>query len=402
MIIFKFHRQPYRLVLPLSLTCLALAAGCGPQEEIRTYPVAKEAQVPVPEPRQAADSGQPTHRMMGAILPAGEGAWFFKVVGPMAAIDQREGSINEFFNSIRVTPGAAQPEWMLPEGWTEQGASGMRAATLLIPADGKPMELTVMRASGDVLSNVNRWRGQMKLPEVDQKGLVESTSERKVGEATMTLVDLRGRFEPGMMAPFASGATGSAARRSEPNQESALPAGHPPIDAASAAQGDAAGAAAVEGAPTFDAPASWRALPAGEFGKAAFVVSEGAKTARVTVSDFRKDAGPMIGDVLQNVNRWRQIVGLGPVDKDALASVTESIEIDGKPATYTSIIPDPSKPAESQIELATLAAMVPDGERIWFFKIIGDRQLVAQREDEFKNFLKSVRLAAGDGASDGD
>jgi hypothetical protein len=217
----------------------------------------------------------------------------------------------------------------------------------------------------------------------------------------MTIVDLRGRFEAGMMAPFAGGAVG-AASRATPNQESSFPAGHPPVDAAADAPRDAPAASAPAGAPQFDAPESWRPMAAGEFGKAAFVVSDGSKTARVSVSDFRTDSGPMIGDVLPNVNRWRQTVGLGPIDKEALESVTESIEIDGKPATYAPIIPDPSKPEESQIELATLAAMVTDGEKIWFFKIIGDRELVAAQEDEFKNFLKSVRFAADAGARDGD
>ena len=45
----------------------------------------------------AAKPGEPTDRMLAAILPAGGQAWFFKVVGPIPAIDKHEKEINDFF-----------------------------------------------------------------------------------------------------------------------------------------------------------------------------------------------------------------------------------------------------------------------------------------------------------------
>ena len=42
-------------------------------------------------------------------------------------------------------------------------------------------------------------------------------------------------------------------------------------------------------------------------------------------------------------------------------------------------MPDASKPEESQVDRATLAAMVHDGDRIWFFKMIGDRDARRRR-----------------------
>ena len=125
-----------------------------------------------------------------------------------------------------------------------------------------------------------------------------------------------------------------------------------------------------------------------------------AGTARVTVSEFPAKA-PMIADPLANVNRWRAEIGLAPVDKAALAKITQSIVVDGQAATYMPAIPDASKTEESAAGQATLGAMVPHGDRVWFFKIKGDRDLVAAEQERFKDFLKSVRFTADRGATDG-
>jgi hypothetical protein len=45
--------------------------------------------------------------------------------------------------------------------------------------------------------------------------------------------------------------------------------------------------------------------------------------------------------------------------------------------------------------------MVPEGDRIWFIKMSGDRELVAAEQEGFKTFLKSVRFHADRGANDG-
>ncbi len=43
-----------------------------------------------------------------------------------------------------------------------------------------------------------------------------------------------------------------------------------------------------------------------------------------------------------------------------------------------------------------LAVMVPRGEKVWFFKIVGPEDAVAQIEDEFQSFVKSVQFDSRD------
>ena len=135
--------------------------------------------------------------------------------------------------------------------------------------------------------------------------------------------------------------------------------------------------------------------------KAAFAVGDSAKGAVVTLIDFPANAGPMIADPLQNVNRWRREVGLPEVKQEELATATETIEIDGQPATLVRAIPDAAQAGQSQANTGTLAAMAKSGDMVWFIKLTGDRSVVAAQEDAFKSFLKSLRFAAGGGATDG-
>jgi hypothetical protein len=413
------------------LTFAILTVGCGKQEQIHSYTVDRAS--PRPPAGEtgpvagngAATTGAATDRMLAAILPDGRRAWFFKVVGPAPAIENASISIAEFFASIRPAGDQPLPVWKLPAGWSQQPGNEFRAATLVIPGD-KPLELTVSTlgwsgSQDDLLRNINRWRGQMQLPEIGPQQLGDTTREIKVGDATMTVVDLAGRFQSGGMtppfagqAPFAGGppfagggqppaAGGNASTGSPPATAPELPDGHPPVGPTTDANPAPPPAeAASKGGPQYALPKTWQVLPIepGSMRKAAFNVAEGPKQALITVTQFSALV-PAMADPLQNVNRWRGEIGFPRIENDSLATVTESTEVGGQKATYMAAIPDTAKPEESQMEQATLAAMVRVGDQMWFFKLKGNRELVAAEQENFKDFLKSVRFTADRGATDG-
>lgn len=400
------HRLSFLAAL---LVCVAtFTLGCGKEEKIRSYSVPKELQA-------QAIAVDATDRMMGAILPVGGQTWYFKVAGPTAVMDTNAVKINEFFQSIRHAAGeGAKPTWTLPEGWQEQAGSGMRAATLIIPAEGKPLELTVISlpttgVPSELLDNVNRWRGQLQLPPIDERGLAESVKPLKVGDAMMHIVDERGRFSAGSMtppfaggatspgsAPFAGGAAPPAAPgTTAPGQSPALPPGHPPVDDRGGPVDQTANAPF-----TFTAPAGWKQQPASGFRKVDFDIEDGDKAAEMYVIDLPSSA-PSIGNALENINRWRSEIGLTPIKQEQVAGLVQKIDVGGKPSEYVELLPDAANPAESQAGKATFAASVPAGDVIWFFKLRGDRDLVIAERDNFKSFLQSVRFALTDGAGDG-
>ena len=135
--------------------------------------------------------------------------------------------------------------------------------------------------------------------------------------------------------------------------------------------------------------------------KASFSIGDATHGAEVTLINFPTTEGSMIADPLANTNRWRREVGLPDLKQEELAKANELIEIDGKPAMLVRAIPDASQASQSQSNLATLGAMAKQGDQLWFIKMKGDRTVVAAQEDAFKTFLKSLRFAAGAGATDG-
>lgn len=411
--------RPLFTASALLVVSQSIFAGCGESEQIRTYTVPKEAKVevastpPAAAPTadvSAADAGEPTDRMLTAILPVDGQAWFFKVVGPIGVIEKHEKELNDFFATLGVAADG-KPTWKLPEGWKEGGEKPMRLATLLMPTDEKPIEVAVSAATWSgtaesVVANIDRWRGQLKLPPTDAEHVAQDIREAKAGDRTIKIVDLRGRYSGGMMPPFAGGGGAGMGGRpfappsagTVPGGAPELPAGHPPIDANTP---PAVKPQVSPQIPKFTAPADWKQLPAGGMQVAAFAIGDAEHRVSVTIIPFSLDAGPSIADPLQNTNMWRGAVGLPPIKKEELTKFTETVEIEGKPAIYVRVMPDADEPSQSQIKEATLAAMAKTADQIWFIKMKGDRGVVSAQENEFKTFLKSLRFPSGGGATNG-
>jgi hypothetical protein len=104
------------------------------------------------------------------------------------------------------------------------------------------------------------------------------------------------------------------------------------------------------------------------------------------------------GGELENVNRWRDQIGLEPATEADLAGLRSIIpagnrqvvvyELDGKKAVL-----------DGKYAARTLAAILPAGEMTVFFKITGENALVAEQKPQFLAWLKSVDTGGGGGES---
>ncbi|MFT5123314.1 MAG: hypothetical protein ACI9TH_002677 [Kiritimatiellia bacterium] len=78
-----------------------------------------------------------------------------------------------------------------PEAWTDQGASGMRAASFVAGSDDAAVQISVIRlggAAGGLLPNVNRWRGQLGLDPIAMEDL--KLEEVNLAEASAQVVEM--------------------------------------------------------------------------------------------------------------------------------------------------------------------------------------------------------------------
>jgi hypothetical protein len=333
--------------------------GCE-KEDIRRY------QAPHSESIASSEEQSPV-RLLAAIIPHQSRTWFVKLSGPATAVDEHKGAFEKFVESIRFTNQAANPvTWTAPEDWRQEHGSALRYATFRVPAKGHTLELTVVALgaeAGELLPNINRWRGQIGLKPVAEKDVASVTREIKIDDATATLVDMTGPGggEGGMGAPFAGGRGAMPPRTGE--------SASTPIH--------------------YDTPSGWTLRPAGAMSVATLSATRGADSAEITVTPFAGAAGGL----LSNVNRWRGQLHLAPVTEEQLRKEIREISVAGGPAQYVDLLGAENGGPRERI----LGVITSHGGQTWFFKMKGPAELVGNEKPSFEAFVKSVRFGEGEG-----
>ncbi|MHC1765163.1 MAG: hypothetical protein AB9869_12830 [Verrucomicrobiia bacterium] len=119
-----------------------------------------------------------------------------------------------------------------------------------------------------------------------------------------------------------------------------------------------------------------------------FAVAKGDQRADVSIIPL----GRMAGSELDNVNRWRNQVGLAPIPEAELKPAGEEVTIGGTAARLYDIAGlDP----KSNQPVRILAATLSTEGATWFFKMTGPAALVAEQKPAFKALLGSVRFESG-------
>jgi hypothetical protein len=137
----------------------------------------------------------------------------------------------------------------------------------------------------------------------------------------------------------------------------------------------------------WDAPKDWKEMPAGQMRVAQFRVND-EPPVDVTVIPL----GPESGALLPNVNRWEKELGVGPSPQEKLSELTKQTKVGDLNVTMVDL-----KGADKR----TIAAIVPHGGRVWFFKMQGPHDVVAKQQGNFNTFIASLH-AAEEGHKHGD
>ena len=331
------------------------------------------------------------------------------------------------------TSEAAAPslKYKLPPGWQEVPPGEMRAASFRVPGqDGKVADVSVVPLpglAGSDLDNVNRWRGQVGLKAVtaeelsklaqaveidgkpaqlfDQTGENPGSGEKSCILAAITRregvawffkmtgdAQLVAQQKPAFLAFLQSVSFPTAVAQSElpPSHPpigggTELPPSHPPIGAASS--GGMASTAAFSGQdkPAWQVPTGWQEVPGGQFLVAKFALNAaGNAQAAVNVSMSAGDGGGL----LPNLNRWRGQLGLAPVTEEDLAKQIQPLEVPGTKAMLTEMTgkdPKTGQPAR------LLAAIVPQAQQTWFYKLMGNEQIVEREREAFTKFVQTAK-----------
>jgi hypothetical protein len=315
---------------------------------------------------------------------------------PEASMPTNASSPSALSTAAPSTMAAA----VVPPNWEAQPLSQMRQASFLVHGENGAVAdisfVTLGPAAGNVLDNVNRWLGQLAQPPVTDEKLKSMIQPLSTGRGDVAVVDLSGQPENGdatkdgrIIGGIAVDDAGTAFYKMRGNAALVGAEKENFLKWVSSSRGPAS-ASTVTNAPVTPAnsdqpeikwnlPPGWSPAPASAMRYASFAAEKSGEKADISVVTFPGDGG---GDV-ENVNRWRQQIGLPAVGTEILKAMIAPVQ-----AGDIHIDTIDMTGASARV----LAAWARHGGRAWFFKLTGPPSLVEQEKPKFIAFLQSIRF----------
>jgi hypothetical protein len=300
-----------------------------------------------------------------------------------------------------LVPTAAT-EVTTPPNWESQPLSQMRQASFLVKGDNGAVAdisfVSLGAAAGNILDNVNRWLDQLGQSPISEQKLAEIAQRLRTSLGDVTIVDLAGLPENADPARdgriiAATVTTGSStlffkirgnadlteaqkgdfikwvAAVCDAQIETRSPqmAAMPPQDA---------GAPQIK----WKTPEGWMEVPPSSMRYASFSAADGnGGTIDISIVTFAGDGG----SDADNVNRWRQQIGLPRVDGSTVTSQVTPLKTADTTFSATDIVGAKAR---------TIAVWTRRDGRVWFFKATGPNTAVEKEKPNFVKFIESVRF----------
>ena len=289
-----------------------------------------------------------------------------------------------------------------PPNWEPQPLSQMRQASFLVKGDhGAVADISFVSlgaAAGNVLDNVNRWLDQLGQPPITEQKLAEIAQRLRTSLGDVTIVDLAGL--PENADPARDGRIIAAMVTTDSSTLFFKMRGN--ADLTEAQKGDfikwvaavcnaqnetqspkmAAMPPQDAGAPQikWKTPEGWTEIPPSAMRYASFSATDGnGGKIDISIATFAGDGG----SDADNVNRWRQQIGLPPVDGTTVTSQVTPMKTADTTFSATDIAGATAR---------TVAAWTRRDGRVWFFKATGPNAAVEKEKPNFVKFIESVRF----------
>lgn len=295
-----------------------------------------------------------------------------------------------------------------PAGWQEgAGASRQSAVYAITGRDGALASVSLQILPGQpggLLRHVNAWRTQLEMPPLDQMTFEQQASWRSTPVGEGLVVELAGTAQGA--DPALDGATLAVVVEQETHtwffrlrgnaglvaahrdaflawvdqvEDSSLRPGPPPVSLGSQNDTLHPGGGPV---PTWSPPDGWAPVSPAPGHTAGFLLTGPRQTTGAAAVAALKIIN---ANHPGHVNRWRREAGLPAIRPDNLASVTETVFINGLPLSKVHV----AGPRHSRI-----AVWTPRGDVLWVFSIGGPAALVEAQRPAFAGWIQSVRFPA--------
>jgi hypothetical protein len=275
----------------------------------------------------------------------------------------------------------------------------MRQASFLVHGENGAVAdisfVTLGPAAGNILDNVNRWLGQLAQPPITADKLASTVQQLPTARGDIAIVDLTGQPENGdsskdgrIIGAIASDEGRIAFYKMRGNP--ALVGGQKEdflkwvsssrsVNVTASAPDAATRANSDKPQIKWEVPQGWSPAATSPMRYASFTAEKGGEKADVSVVTFAGDGG----SDADNVNRWRQQIGLPAAEASMLKTMI--VPVEGNEINFSTV----------DMEGATarvLAGWTRHDERVWFFKLTGPKTVVEQEKLKFVRFLQSVRF----------
>jgi hypothetical protein len=407
------HRLNKSVCLLSVVTLMFLAAtGCH-RDDVKVYRIAKEQDQSSQPAAPALSTDSPNPKLPPghpdiSSIPGG---------GPASAT------------------GTPQLTWKTPAGWTEAPPTEMRVASFKVSgAGGKQADVSIVPLpgmAGTDSANVNRWRGQVGLSPMTDDELLKAAENVEAGGQPAQLYDIAGtnpgsgsadrilgviQHRDGMAWFYKMTGDADLVEQQKPAfveflkslnfgaaapTQAEMPAGNPAAAGdthawtaedmhlktgnvgltATTVSANTIPSVSHDGQPTWQVPAGWQEVPAGQFLVAKFTLTgDGGATAAVNVSSSPGDGGGLAA----NVNRWRGQLGLSP-SPDISAT---PVDITGGKA---SLVDFSGTDARTSQPARLVGIVVSQSNQTWFYKLMGDAKVVESQKAAFTQFVQGVK-----------
>ena len=348
---------------------VALLAACEKNSEIKVYRVSKAPlEEAGPDQQTAMPANAPSPSMPGGMAPAVSTA------------------------SVPVPPN-----------WQPQPLSQMRQASFLVKGDNGAVAdisfVSLGSSAGNVLENVNRWLSQIGQPAIDEQKLNQIAQHLTTSIGDVAVVDLSGLpngadpAKDGRIIAAMTSAGGSTLffkiRGNAALTESQKSEFIKWVASVCNAQGESKMPPAASAMPPtenasnpqikWQTPAGWSEVPASSMRYASFNAGTNDNKVDISIVTFPGEGG----SDADNVNRWRQQIGLPPMTPDAVATQIEPLKGDGTDFSMVDI---------AGASARTLAAWTRRDGHVWFFKASGPSGAIEKEKPNFVKFMQSIRF----------
>ena len=396
--------RPQKIFLPIAIGAASFLIGTGcERDDVKVYHVeTQDASTSSPAAMAPSAGAAPNAAPSSGMMPSG-----------MPSTMPTGLPTPDNSNLPKLT-------YTVPAGWTEKAPSQMRVASFEASDDGKSVDISVVPLGGmggGDFANVNRWRGQVGLSPATDGEISQSATQVTIAGTPASVYDINGTANGaptriiGAILPrdeavwffkmmgdsdatekqkaafiqflgtvqFGTGAASTAPTAMMAGSQ--LPPGHPAIGDTGMGQVPAAADVSTGPKPVWTVPVGWQGGTASTFLVAKYIVSgDNGAQADINISSLASNAN----ELLPNINRWRGQLGLAPLGD----LVPDSFGVpDGKAyiVDFTGTDARSGKPAR------LVGVIAPRGSQTWFYKLMGDPDLVAQQKDAFKQFIQSAK-----------